>query len=721
MQEKSREVHLILLLILTIADLLKLNISNVVHNIPTTQEMEDTLQNQIHTFNELMNDQIDSLTSQQSAFFVLSDIYDKLYETDVSMAEKLLSIINNLNNLYQNNKLSEDYLQEMRRTCDEPGIIKKLEDRIEVLQNHITGLEERLESKNVENIRRLQEDNHRSSLNQLSEVAEKNPDLNGQLRSEGIEIPNVPPPPPPPMTNIPAPPPPPTTISTPPSVNTPPPPPPPSSGTLGGPPPPPPPMTSNSRAPPPPPSAPVLPKLPTYKPSEPTKNLHWLKVDDKVVEKTVWIQKNLASSLDGIKLRGSDIEAMFASKSKTSESSPQMPKVVKARETSLLDPRRQQQLLIFIGSVRKSNEEIVDAINQLDTSKLSPEIIQKLIDNAPLPDEIEAQNMYEGDVQLLSKSDLFVRAVMKIPRLKKKLECWLFKLGFNKSVLAMKPDILTVTTACDQLRSSNKWQKLLQVILAVGNYMNGATSKGVIHGFKISALSKLKDTRSTDNKTTLLNYIVDFIGTDYPDLVNFREELISVEAASKVTGLDEELKRIQQGLITLQKEVETSQKDNAKTFSSVMSEFAHSCAKQVQDIEEGIKNMKVALTELASFYGEDEKVFLRQPEDFFRDVKDFVHSFESAKKENEEAKERKKKEEDRKKKQLDSGSPVIAVEQGEQEERFASVYDGSALLAKRDKRNLKTLSIRRNDVDGITSELQAMLAKRLKLENSEEN
>jgi len=45
---------------------------------------------------------------------------------------------------------------------------------------------------------------------------------------------------------------------------------------------------------------------------------------------------------------------------------------------------------------------------------------------------------------------------------------------------------------------------------------------------------KLKELRATGTKFNLLNYIIDFCQTKYPEVLEFRKELSSVIQASKV-------------------------------------------------------------------------------------------------------------------------------------------------------------------------------------------
>ena len=50
----------------------------------------------------------------------------------------------------------------------------------------------------------------------------------------------------------------------------------------------------------------------------------------------------------------------------------------------------------------------------------------------------------------------------------------------------------------------------------------------------MQVMTKLADTKTADNKSTLLHYIVSFVSQVYPELVTFPEELTNVEIGAKV-------------------------------------------------------------------------------------------------------------------------------------------------------------------------------------------
>jgi hypothetical protein len=62
--------------------------------------------------------------------------------------------------------------------------------------------------------------------------------------------------------------------------------------------------------------------------------------------------------------------------------------------------------------------------------------------------------------------------------------------------------------ACDELRNSRLFLKLLEAVLKTGNRMNVGTFRGEAQAFKLDTLLKLSDVKGTDGKTTLLHFVV---------------------------------------------------------------------------------------------------------------------------------------------------------------------------------------------------------------------
>lgn len=79
-----------------------------------------------------------------------------------------------------------------------------------------------------------------------------------------------------------------------------------------------------------------------------------------------------------------------------------------------------------------------------------------------------------------------------VKRLMPRLQAIQFKLQFDEQLNNIKPDVVSVTAACEELRKSQNFAKLLQIILLVGNYMNAGSRNASAFGFSISYLCKVK-------------------------------------------------------------------------------------------------------------------------------------------------------------------------------------------------------------------------------------
>jgi hypothetical protein len=70
---------------------------------------------------------------------------------------------------------------------------------------------------------------------------------------------------------------------------------------------------------------------------------------------------------------------------------------------------------------------------------------------------------------------------------------------------------LSFQAACEELRGSRLFHKILDAVLKTGNRMNTGTNRGNAHAFKLDALLKLVDVKGADGKTTLLHFVVEEI------------------------------------------------------------------------------------------------------------------------------------------------------------------------------------------------------------------
>lgn len=149
--------------------------------------------------------------------------------------------------------------------------------------------------------------------------------------------------------------------------------------------------------------------------------------------------------------------------------------------------------------------------------------------------------------------------ISTIKRLLPRLRSLSFMLRYEELLQDVKPDIVAVTAACEEVLNSQKFRQILQLVLLFGNVMNSGSRNGQAFGYEISFLTKvcfiiykcrikityrfilcisffqLTSTKDIDNKQTLMHYLVDTIERKYPECLKFIDELPHVDRASRVS------------------------------------------------------------------------------------------------------------------------------------------------------------------------------------------
>ncbi|XP_056132785.1 protein diaphanous homolog 1 [Lampris incognitus] len=458
-------------------------------------------------------------------------------------------------------------------------------------------------------------------------------------------LPGMGPPPPPPLPGMGPPPPPPL-----PGMGPPPPPPPP--GGPGIPPPPP-----GPGMPPPPPfgmggwgmSAP--PQLPfglqpkkEYKPEVQLKRANWNKIAvEDLSENSIWT-KSKEGRFENNELFAK-LTLTFSSQTKTKkeqeggEEKKQGQKRVK--ELKVLDSKSSQNLSIFLGSFRLPYEEIKNVILEINEKVLTESMVQNLFKQLPEDEKLSILGEMKDTYDDLAEAEQFGVVMSTVKCLKLRLQAILFKLQFEEQLNNVKPDVVSVAAACEEVRKSQAFAKLLELILLVGNFMNAGSRNAKAFGFTISYLCKLRDTKSADQKQTLLHFLADMCQEQYPDVMSFPDELLHVEKASRVSAetLQKSLDQMNRQIKNLEKDLKTfpPPQSDRDLFVEKMSIFVGSAHEQYEKLDMMYKNMEKQYIDLGEYLVFDPKKI--SVEEFFGDLNTFKNMFQQAVKENQKRRE----------------------------------------------------------------------------------
>lgn len=93
----------------------------------------------------------------------------------------------------------------------------------------------------------------------------------------------------------------------------------------------------------------------------------------------------------------------------------------------------------------------------------------------------------------LSETEKYMVTMMEVPEPARKFDAMLFRSVFKNRFEDINAGIQTLNTACDQLRASEKFRKLMAMILTVVNQINTGGEGNMAIGFTLDALLKLNE------------------------------------------------------------------------------------------------------------------------------------------------------------------------------------------------------------------------------------
>nr|XP_027805848.1 formin-like protein 3 isoform X5 [Marmota flaviventris] len=327
---------------------------------------------------------------------------------------------------------------------------------------------------------------------------------------------------------------------------------------------------------------------------------------------------------------------LICSKNKTAQKA--------ASKVTLLEANRAKNLAITLRKAGRSAEEICRAIHTYDLQTLPVDFVECLMRFLPTEAEVKLLRQYERERQPLEElaaEDRFMLLFSKVERLTQRMAGMAFLGNFQDNLQMLTPQLNAIIAASASIKSSQKLKQMLEIILALGNYMN-SSKRGAVYGFKLQSLDLLLDTKSTDRKMTLLHFIALTVKEKYPDLTNFWHELHFVEKAAAVSleNVLLDVKELGRGMELIRREC--SIHDN-----SVLRSFLSTNEGKLDKLQRDAKTAEEAYNAVVRYFGESPKT--TPPSVFFPVFVRFIRSYKEAEQENEA---RKKQEEVMREKQL---------------------------------------------------------------------
>uniref|UniRef100_A0A3Q3FPW2 Formin-like 2b n=1 Tax=Labrus bergylta TaxID=56723 RepID=A0A3Q3FPW2_9LABR len=421
------------------------------------------------------------------------------------------------------------------------------------------------------------------------------------------------------------------------------------------PPPPPPPcrtseLSSNIPMPPPPP--PVAPPLPgtggsptvifnsglaAVKIKKPIQTkfrlpvLNWVALKPSQINGTVFNDIDDEAILQDLDVEG--FEELFKTKAQgpaldLTLSRQKLPQ--KVASISLLEANRAKNLAITLRKAGQGPEIICRAIHTFDLRTVRVDFVECLMRFLPTEAEVKLLRQYERDrkpVEALSDEDRFMMQFSRIERLNQRMSIMNFMGNFTDNVQMLTPQLHAIIAASVSIKSSQKLKKILEIILALGNYMN-SSKRGAVYGFKLQSLDLLLDTKSTDRTQTLLHYISNVVREKYPTVSLFYNELHYVDKAAAVS-----LENVLCDVKELQRGMELTWREFSVQHNATLKDFISRNESRLGKLQEDARIAQDAFEDVVKFFGESSKTM--PPSVFFPIFVRFIKAYRAAEEENE--------------------------------------------------------------------------------------
>uniref|UniRef100_A0A671YUJ6 Formin-like 2b n=1 Tax=Sparus aurata TaxID=8175 RepID=A0A671YUJ6_SPAAU len=414
------------------------------------------------------------------------------------------------------------------------------------------------------------------------------------------------------------------------------------------PPPPPPPCRTSelsSSVPMPPPPPPVAPPLPgsggsptvifnsglaAVKIKKPIQTkfrlpvLNWVALKPSQINGTVFNDIDDESILRDLDVEG--FEELFKTKAQgpavdLTLSRQKLPQKAPSK-VSLLEANRSKNLAITLRKAGQGSEVICRAIHTFDLRTVRVDFVECLMRFLPTEAEVKLLRQYERDrkpLEALSDEDRFMMQFSRIERLNQRMTIMTFMGNFTDNVQMLTPQLHAMIAASVSIKSSQKLKKILEIILALGNYMN-SSKRGAVYGFKLQSLDLLLETKSTDRTQTLLHYIANVVREKYPVVSLFYNELHYVDKAAAVS-----LENVLCDVKELQRGMELTWREFSVQHNSTLKDFISRHESRLSKLQEDARIAQDAFEDVVKFFGESSKTM--PPSVFFPIFVRFIKAY----------------------------------------------------------------------------------------------
>jgi len=226
----------------------------------------------------------------------------------------------------------------------------------------------------------------------------------------------------------------------------------------------------------------------------------------------------------------------------------------------------------------------------------------------PTHEEIESIKPF-CKCENLGLAEKYFLEVSPISRLDARLESLYIKQSFRTRLEPLKEKSNAIWNAIQEMRASKKLKTIFEVVLAIGNYINGSTHRGGAYGFKIESLVKMAEIKQNrDPKQSLYHYIITFVEKKKIDAVDIHCDFPHLEMATRepTNQVIADLAGIRKALLLAEKELAQHADDSQDKLREILNNFVEPAMTELEQVEVSMREVDKKYKELINYFGEDE-------------------------------------------------------------------------------------------------------------------
>ncbi|KAI0565346.1 dishevelled associated activator of morphogenesis [Gracilaria domingensis] len=345
------------------------------------------------------------------------------------------------------------------------------------------------------------------------------------------------------------------------------------------------------------------------------KPLHWAKVPKNLLKGTVWTTLEDGS----IPLKEDEIDELFGV-----DVAPQFIAEAEVAKPEVLPHKRKHNVNIILANLKMSAEQIKDVVRVPTYKEMESGSLQALLMICPTQEEEQLLMQNQNIMNDVDKTDRFMMELAQLPGLRGKVLCGLAAKTFNEEAVDLIRNMDTFAMIPIEVQNSPKLNKILEVILALGNFLNSGTGRGGAHGFKLEALAMLATVKDSKGDS-LLDYLVKILKQDHAHLLPL-DDMPTLEKSATISldAIGENTQALLDSVTNVAEQIKLIGDDPSMvSFKSEMVTFSEEANKVREEIVSLRALMMEKLQLMMAHFGERNKASRGRQEDVLRMLREF--------------------------------------------------------------------------------------------------